>query len=113
MAITTDLPTASGGPDRLTFRFTPNPDGWVTAQIVEFPAAISQGATENEARANVLEALHDLMHEPTTAERIAFAADAALDEVVDQLASVARRLFDLLEPRLRELVRDVTRARVR
>lgn len=97
MATTTDPPTASGGSDRLTFRFTPNPDGWVTAQIVEYPEAISQGPTESEARANVLEALHDLIHEPTTAERIAFATDAALDELVDHLEAVAQRLLDLLE----------------
>lgn len=33
---------------------------WWTAQIVEVPAAISQGKTPHEACANVLDALDDL-----------------------------------------------------
>lgn len=65
--------------DHLTFLYTSNPDGWVTAQIEEFPEAISQGETELQARANVLEALHDLTHKPTLAERAAFTIQAMLD----------------------------------
>lgn len=45
---------------RLTFRYTENPDGWVTAQIAEYPEAISQGESHAEARLNALYALHDL-----------------------------------------------------
>jgi predicted RNase H-like HicB family nuclease len=36
---------------------------WVTAQIAEIPGAISQGATREEARTNVLDAL-DLLLTP-------------------------------------------------
>jgi predicted RNase H-like HicB family nuclease len=49
-------------PGRLTFSYTENDDGRVTVQIVEFPSAISQGATREEAQRNVLDALHDLTH---------------------------------------------------
>jgi predicted RNase H-like HicB family nuclease len=37
--------------------FTQGDDGWICAQIVEVPEAISQGRTFEEARANVIEAL--------------------------------------------------------
>jgi hypothetical protein len=97
---------------RLTFRYTPNPDGWVTAQIVEFPEAISQGASEHEAYLNVLEALHDLTHEPTVAERLAFAAQArfvGMEELVELVEPWGRRLIDAITAALH----DVTRPRVR
>ncbi|MFL5912357.1 MAG: type II toxin-antitoxin system HicB family antitoxin [Gaiellaceae bacterium] len=42
---------------RITVRYTDAGDGWVTAQVVEVPGAISQGSTREEARANVIEAL--------------------------------------------------------
>jgi predicted RNase H-like HicB family nuclease len=45
------------GQVRLTVRYSDAGDGWVTAQIVEIPAAISQGRTRAEARENVLDAL--------------------------------------------------------
>ena len=35
-------------------------DGWWTSQIVEEPAAIGQGRTKEDAKLNVLSALHDL-----------------------------------------------------
>ncbi len=39
-------------------------DGWVMAQIVEKPGAISQGRTRAEARTNVRDALREiLLHE--------------------------------------------------
>lgn len=39
-------------------------DGWVMAQIVEKPGAISQGRTRAEARSNVRDALREiLLHE--------------------------------------------------
>jgi predicted RNase H-like HicB family nuclease len=47
----------------LTIRYSDAGDGWVTAQIAEIPGAISQGATREEARANVLDAL-DLLLTP-------------------------------------------------
>jgi predicted RNase H-like HicB family nuclease len=45
------------GQVRLTIRYTDAGDGWVTAQIAEIPAAISEGRTREEARENVLDAL--------------------------------------------------------
>ena len=45
---------------RLHVRFEDGGDGWITAQIVEIPQAISQGRTRDEARANALEALREL-----------------------------------------------------
>jgi hypothetical protein len=79
MSATASHPAGLPNSDHLTFRYTSNPDGWVTAQIEEFPEAISQGETEVEARANVLEALHDLTHHPTLAERAAFTIQAMVD----------------------------------
>jgi hypothetical protein len=71
----------SVGPARLTINYTENEDGWVTAQVAEYPAAISQGATRHEAWVNVLDALHDLTHEPTLVERVAFTIEARLAEL--------------------------------
>lgn len=45
------------GQVRLTIRYTDAGEGWVTAQVAEIPAAISEGRTREEARANVLDAL--------------------------------------------------------
>ena len=45
----------------LTVRYSDAGDGWVTAQIAEIPGAISQGASREEARANVLDALELLL----------------------------------------------------
>lgn len=47
----------------LTIRYSDAGDGWVTAQIAEIPGAISQGASREEARANVIDAL-DLLLTP-------------------------------------------------
>lgn len=44
----------------LHVRFTDTDDGWVTAQVLEVPGAISQGRSRDEARANVLDALREL-----------------------------------------------------
>jgi hypothetical protein len=49
-------------------------DGWWTSQIVEEPAAIGQGRTKEDAKLNVLAALHDLyearrLRATVTAER--------------------------------------------
>jgi hypothetical protein len=60
-------------------------DGWVTAQVVEFPAAISQGRTEHEAGVNVVDALRDLTHEPTPAERLALTVQTRIVEPLVEL----------------------------
>jgi predicted RNase H-like HicB family nuclease len=89
-----DPPDAGIDPTRLTVVFTANPDGWVTAQIKEFPAAISQGPTEHEAWRNVLDALHDLTHEPTATERLMYAIQAQADrlaELLEELGPVIER----------------------
>lgn len=44
------------GQVRLTVRYSDAGEGWVTAQIVEIPAAISEGRSRAEARENVLDA---------------------------------------------------------
>jgi ABC-type hemin transport system substrate-binding protein len=75
-------PLVAPHPDALTVRYTTNPDGWVTAQLVEVPEAISQGRDDAEAFANVLAALYDLTHVPTGAERIANTIQARLIEPV-------------------------------
>lgn len=45
----------------LTIRYSDAGDGWLTAQIAEIPGAISEGATREEARSNVLDALETLL----------------------------------------------------
>lgn len=49
------------GPLDLTVIYSQGVDGWVLAQIRELPAAMSQGRTREEARANVLDALRELV----------------------------------------------------
>jgi hypothetical protein len=70
------------GTQHLTIHFEDTGDGWITARIEEQPAAISQGRTQEEAYANVLDALHDLTHEPTLSERVANAVQARVVEPV-------------------------------
>ena len=108
MSATASQPAGSVDPAQLTFRYQSNPGGWITAQIVEWPEAISQGATEHEAMVNVLEALHDLTHEPTLSERIAAAAQARIDGVVDELEPLGRRVVGAAAG----FIRDLTRPRV-
>jgi predicted RNase H-like HicB family nuclease len=53
----------------LTIRYEDAGDGWLTAQVVEVPGAISEGKTREEARANVIDALDVLLaldKEPTS-----------------------------------------------
>lgn len=45
----------------LTIRYSDAGEGWVAAQVAEIPGAISEGATREEARANVLDALEVLL----------------------------------------------------
>ncbi len=41
----------------LTIQYSDAGNGWVTAQVLEIPGAISEGETREEAKANVLDAL--------------------------------------------------------
>lgn len=53
---------------RMTIAFEgPDEDGWIVAQVVEVPGAISQGRTRPEARENVIDALR-LMLSPDEGE---------------------------------------------
>jgi hypothetical protein len=95
MTATTSPKPSFTDPARLTIVYTENEDGWVTAQIVEVPEAISQGASRHEAWVNVLDALHDLTHEPGIAERIAFTVQARIVEpagaLCDRLVTAVNR----------------------
>jgi predicted RNase H-like HicB family nuclease len=52
-----------------TIHFSDGGEGWIMAQVAEVPAAISQGRTREEARANVLDALRLVLSpEPAAAE---------------------------------------------
>lgn len=48
-------------PTELTIIFELGQDGWWIATIPEVPGAFSQGRTKEEARANVLDAMAELM----------------------------------------------------
>jgi hypothetical protein len=45
----------------LTVRYEDAGDGWVTAQILEVPGAISERRGRGEARANVIDALQTVL----------------------------------------------------
>jgi hypothetical protein len=77
------------GDEHLTIRFDDAGDGWFVATIAEEPAAISQGRTREEARANVIAALHDLT------DPGARPADAR-DRLRFGIATLGRRLRTLL-----------------
>lgn len=44
--------------------FEETEEGWIAVRIAETPAAISQGRSRDEARANVIDRAHDLL-DPT------------------------------------------------
>ncbi len=72
--------------DELTIIYERGDDDWWIATIPEVPGAFSQGKTREEARENVLDALHELMaarRERALAEKTA----AALD--IDRLSLIA------------------------
>lgn len=74
------METATSDPLVLSFTvvFHDSPDGGVTAQLLERPAAISQGRTRAEARDNIRDALRELLlHDGATAA--AAAVDAGDD----------------------------------
>jgi predicted RNase H-like HicB family nuclease len=48
-------------PNEFTIIFELGQDGWWIATIPEVPGAFSQGKTKEEARANVLDAVTELM----------------------------------------------------
>jgi predicted RNase H-like HicB family nuclease len=84
--------------EHLTILFEDAEDGWVAARIKEVPEAISQGRSHEEARANVIDAFHDLLdarrgpHDPPRDAVRTYLADAA-------------KLFEDLRRRIDELVR--------
>jgi hypothetical protein len=88
MPKTLEHPSPLEHPRALNVRYTPNPDGWVTAQFVEMPAAISQGRDESEAFRNLLAAAHDIAHMPTGPERLAVTIQA---RVIEPLFRLLRR----------------------
>ena len=57
------LPRAMSEPLRLTIVYEDagDGDGWVVARIPQVRGAISQGATREEARENVIDALRELL----------------------------------------------------
>jgi predicted RNase H-like HicB family nuclease len=48
-------------PLRLTIVFDDAGNGWIMASVPEVPGANSQGRTRQEARENVIEALHGIL----------------------------------------------------
>jgi predicted RNase H-like HicB family nuclease len=46
---------------RLTIVFEAEEDGWIVASVREVPGALSQGRTRDEARDNVIDALHGIL----------------------------------------------------
>jgi predicted RNase H-like HicB family nuclease len=45
----------------LTIVFESDEDGWIVASIPEVPGVHSQGKTREEARENVIDALHEIL----------------------------------------------------
>lgn len=45
----------------LTIRYQDIEDGWVMASVLELPGVNTQGATYEEARENILDALRDVL----------------------------------------------------
>ncbi len=48
-------------PLRLTIVYEDGEDGWVVASVPEVPGVHSQGRTRDEARTNVIDALHGIL----------------------------------------------------
>ena len=46
---------------RLTIVFEPDEEGWIVASVPEVPGALSQGRTREDARENVIDALHGIL----------------------------------------------------
>lgn len=60
----------------LTIVFEPAEDGWVVASIPEIPGVHSQGRSREEARENVIDALHEIL-------AIRFGEGATVDDAAD------------------------------
>lgn len=60
----------------LTIVYEDADDGWITASIAEVPGANSQGKTRQEARSNVIDALHGILE-------LRFGADALKEPAAD------------------------------
>lgn len=45
----------------LTIVYEDADDGWITASVAEVPGANSQGRTREQARENVIDALHEIL----------------------------------------------------
>jgi predicted RNase H-like HicB family nuclease len=54
------MPTVARESLHLTITYERGDDGWIIARIRQVPAAVSQGRTKAEARANVVHALREL-----------------------------------------------------
>ena len=48
-------------PLTLTAVFTPDENGWVMAQLAEWPAVVTCGRTRDEARVMLLDAAHEML----------------------------------------------------
>jgi predicted RNase H-like HicB family nuclease len=82
--------------EHLTILFEEAEDGWIAARIAEFPAAISQGRSHDEARANVIDALDDLL-KPERGLQDPFAwLRVQLEELTSRIQDAAGRLEDRL-----------------
>jgi HicA toxin of bacterial toxin-antitoxin, len=73
--------------EQFTILYEEAENGWIAARIQEVPAAISQGRTREEARANVIAAFRDLTHPPTPVERLAERLRHAREHAAERLAS--------------------------
>ena len=62
---------------KLTIVYEPGDSDWIIASIPEVPGAHSQGRTREEARANVLDALHGILE-------LRFGDHGSLDPDVDR-----------------------------
>lgn len=82
--------------ERLTILFEDAEDGWIAARIVEFPGAISQGRSHDEARANVIDALDDLLNPERGPQDPLEWLRPRLDELASRIKDAARQLEDRL-----------------
>jgi hypothetical protein len=76
--------------ERLTIFYEEAESGWIAARIEEYPAAISQGRSREEARANVISALRDLTHRPSAAQRLATRLRRGTEAAMGRLAARIR-----------------------
>lgn len=68
---------------RLTIKYEePDEGGWIVASIVEVPGALSQGRTQAEARANVIDALQLMLNPDDGDEDVAAGRSEPLDLVL-------------------------------